>query len=319
VTGRVAAGEEFDPDPVRAGKAEIVGLLYRSTVELVTPRGAIDAVAERLVALVHRLCAVSPAVVVVDDAQWADEASLGVLQTLGRALRQLPLLLVVAARSVPARPEVAAAREALAQAGAFAIELGPLCDVEAAEMARQLIGALPTLPGPVLAEQLTAAGGNPLYLRELIDALVRESRLHLDAEKLELRGRPGDLPATLPAAISSRLGFLSEPAMSALRVAAVLGPSFSAADLGIVTGIRAADIIEVVNEAINAGVLAGSPLGTLTFRHGLVHQTLYEGMSASLRAALHRQAAEKLARAGASAERVAVQLLARVSDDLEVC
>ena len=314
VNGCVAAGEEVDPDPVRAGKAEIVSLLYSSPVELVTPRGAIDAVAERLVALVHRLCAVSPAVIVVDDAQWADEASLGVLLRLTRALRQLPLLLVVAARSVPARPEVKALREALADAGALAIELGPLGDVEAAQMVRQLIGALPALPGPVLAEQLTAAGGNPLYLRELIDALVRESRLNLDAEKVELRGRPSDLPATLPAAIGRRLGFLSEPAMSALRVAAVLGPSFSVADLGIVTGNRATELIEVVNEAISAGVLVESQLWTLTFRHGLVHQTLYEGMPASLRAALHRQAAEKLARAGASAERVAVQLLAAPPD-----
>jgi DNA-binding CsgD family transcriptional regulator len=310
----VAAGQEVDPDPVGAGKAEIVSLLYGSPVELVTPRGAIDAVAERLVALVHRLCAVSPAVIVVDDAQWADEASLGVLLRLTRALRQLPLLLVVAARSVPARAEVKALREAFADAGALAVELGPLGDVEAAQMVRQLIGALPALPGPVLAEQLTAAGGNPLYLRELTDALVRESRLDLDAEKVELRGRPSDLPATLPAAIGRRLGFLSEPAMSALRVAAVLGPSFSVADLGIVTGNRATELIEVVNEAISAGVVAESPPWTLTFRHGLVHQTLYEGMPASLRAALHRQAAEKLARAGASAERVAVQLLAAPPD-----
>jgi hypothetical protein len=48
----------------------------------------------------------------------------------------------------------------------------------------------------------------------------------------------------------------------------------------------------------------------LAFRHGLVHQTLYQGMPASLRAALHSQAAESLARAGVVAERLAGQLLA---------
>jgi DNA-binding CsgD family transcriptional regulator len=61
----------------------------------------------------------------------------------------------------------------------------------------------------------------------------------LDDLTVDLRGDPSDLPASLPAAIGLRLGFLSEPVMSALRVAAVLGPSFSVADLGTVSGQRA--------------------------------------------------------------------------------
>jgi DNA-binding CsgD family transcriptional regulator len=305
--GSFASAEERGPDPVRASKAEISGLLYGRQAELVTPRDAVAAAAERLVTLVHLLCAVAPSILVLDDAQWADEASLGVLLRLGRALHQLPLLLVVAARSLPWRPEVAGLREALTDADAFTIELGPVGSIEAAEIVRQLLGVP---PGPALAEQLTAAGGNPLYLRELIDALVRESRLSLDGEQVELRGQSADLPATLPAAIGRRLRFLSEPTLSGLRVAAVLGPAFSAEELRIVTGQRATELIGVVDEAVSAGVLTESGPKTLAFRHGLVHQTLYEGMPASLRAALHRQAAENLAGAGAQAERVAGQLLA---------
>ena len=305
--GSFASAEESGPEPVRASKAEIAGLLYGRRAELVTPRDAVAAAAERLVTLVHRLCAVAPAILVLDDAQWADAASLGVLLRLGRTLRQLPLLLVVAARSMPWRGEVAGLREALADADAFTIELGPVGTIGAAEMVRQLIGVP---PGPALAEQLTAAGGNPLYLRELIDALVRESRLSLDAEQVELRGHSSDLPATLATAVGHRLRFLSEPTMSGLRVAAVLGPAFSADELRIVTGQRATELIDVVDEAVSAGVLTESGPGTLGFRHGLVHKTLYEGMPASLRAALHRQAAESLAGTGAQAERVAGQLLA---------
>lgn len=306
-SGPVAMAEEPDPDPIRQGRAEIAGLLYGRHADLVTPRDTVAVVAERLVALVHRLCAFAPMVLVLDDAQWADEASLGVLLTLSRALRQLPLLLVVAARSVPARAEVTALREALAEAGASAIELGPISDAAAAEMVRQLIGGT---PGPALAKQLTTAAGNPLYLRELMDALVRESRLNLDAGTVELLGQSADLPRTLPTAIGGRLRFLSEPTIAPLRVAAVLGPVFSVADLGTVIGQRASELIGVVEEAVSAGVLTEAGPGALAFRHALVHQTLYEGMPASLRAALHRQAAEQLARAGARAERVATQLLA---------
>ena len=306
--GALAAAGESDPDPIRAGRAEIVGLLSGGQhAELVTPRDTIAVAAERLVALVHRLCALTPVVLVVDDAQWADVASLGVLVTLTRALGQLPLLVVVAARSVPSRTEVTALRQALAGAGGVSIELGPVSDAETAEMVRQLIGSA---PGPALAGQLAAAAGNPLYLRELIDALVRESRLRLGGELVELRGDPSDLPGTLLAAISRRLGFLPEPVMSALQAGAVLGPVFSVTELTLLTGQRASDLIGVVGEAVTAGVVTDAAGGMLAFRHGLVHQTLYEAMPASMRAALHREAAEHLAAAGAPAERVAGQLLA---------
>jgi DNA-binding CsgD family transcriptional regulator len=305
--GSWASAAEPGPDSVRASKAEIAGLLRGRHAQLVTPRDAVAAAAEQLVALVHRLCAVSPVILVLDDAQWADEASLGVLVRLGRALRQLPLLLVVAARSLPWRAGVAGLREALADADALTFRLGPVGSIESAELVRELFG-VPV--GPALAELLTAAGGNPLYLRELMDALVRESRLSLDVEKVELRGQFSDLPTTLSAAIGRRLRFLSEPTLSGLRVAAVLGPAFSADELRVVTGQRATDLIDVVDEAVSAGVLSESERGALAFRHGLVHQTLYEGMPASLRAALHRQAAENLAGAGAQATRVAGQLLA---------
>jgi DNA-binding CsgD family transcriptional regulator/tetratricopeptide (TPR) repeat protein len=298
---------EDGSDPIMAGRAEIISLLHGGQVELVTPRDAVAMVAERIVVLVHQLCAVSPVILVLDDAQWADGASLGVLARLGKVLRQLPLLLLVAARSVPARAEVGALREVLADAGGQSIDLGPLSSAEASELVQQVVGVP---PGPVLTEQLTAAGGNPLFLRELIDALVRESRLDVDVGTVELRGGSAGLPGTAPAAIGRRLSFLSQETMSALRVAATLGPVFSVADLATVTGHRATELIEVVDEAVSAGVLAESVPGMLAFRHGLVHQALYQGMPASLRGALHRQAARSLAEGGVQAERVAVQLLA---------
>jgi DNA-binding CsgD family transcriptional regulator len=302
---------ESDPDPIGASRAEIISLLHGDRAGLVTPLDPVAAVTERLVALVQRRCAVSPTILVLDDAQWADEASLGVLVALSRALRQLPLLLVIAVRPVPQRVPVHALRDALIVADAVVLELGPVEPVEAAEMVRQLIGVP---PGSTLAAQLSATGGNPLYLRELIDALIRESRLNVSAEEVELMAHSSDLPATLAGAIGRRLGFLSEPTVSALRVAAVLGPTFSVADLGIVTGQRSSDLKEVVGEAVAAGVLTEGASAALAFRHGLVHQTLYDGMPASLRVALHRQAAQTLTAVGAPAERVAVQLLSAQPD-----
>jgi DNA-binding CsgD family transcriptional regulator len=152
------------------------------------------------------------------------------------------------------------------------------------------------------------AAGNPLYVQELVDALVRDERIRVEDGVAELVGG-GESPDSLPAAIGRRLGFLSQRSRSVLGLAAVLGPAFSVADLGVVTGAAATDLVAVVDEAVAAGVLAGSG-DRLVFRHGLIRQALYEGMPVSLRAALHRQAAGQLARAGAPVERVAEQLLA---------
>src|ERR1700733_393635 len=299
--------EESEPDPVRETRAEIANLLYGIRAEILAPLATIALVAEWLVSLVHRLCAISPVILVVDDVQWADQASIGVLARLTRALRQLPLLLVIAARPVPARAEVIALRQALTDGGGLWVDLRPVSASEAAEITRRLIGGL---PGPALAQQLTTAAGNPLYLRELVDALIRESRLRLDAGTADLLGDPSDLPDTLPSAIGLRLGFLSAAAMSALRVAAVLGPAFSVTDLSIVSGQRASELTDVMVEAVKAGVLVDSVPGMLAFRHELIHHTLYSGMPVSLRTAIQRQAAEHLARAGAGSEQVAVQLRA---------
>ena len=61
---------------------------------------------ERLLAEVERLCAESPVVLVTEDLQWADEASLLVWQRLARAVGQLPLLLAGTYRPEPAREQV---------------------------------------------------------------------------------------------------------------------------------------------------------------------------------------------------------------------
>jgi DNA-binding CsgD family transcriptional regulator/tetratricopeptide (TPR) repeat protein len=262
------------------------------------------AMVEQALTVVHKMCADGPVVLVADDLQWADETSLLAWHRLARSVGQLPLLLVGAYRPVPHRGELDSLR-ADALAGRTLIRLGPLPGPAVAEIVTGLAGAP---PGPRLRELAAHAAGNPLYLRELVDALAREAAITVDSGRAEVvGGSTKRAPATLAAAIAGRLGFLSHDATTALRVATLLGPEFSIDDVATVLQSPVTALGGVFAEAEAAGVVAAG--NRLSFRHPLIRQALYEEMPGVLRSALHRHAAQTLAAAGASAERVAAQLL----------
>ena len=72
--------------------------------------------AEQLLALVAEQCAVQPVILVIDDLQWADQASVTLWGRLARSARQMPLLLVGMMRPVPQRDDLLALRRAAGDA-----------------------------------------------------------------------------------------------------------------------------------------------------------------------------------------------------------
>jgi DNA-binding CsgD family transcriptional regulator len=264
--------------------------------------------AERILALVDRLCADRPLIFVAEDLQWADEMSVLVWQRLSRAALQVPLLVVGSLRPAPIRDDLAQLRGGVAARGGQVVTLEPLASAEVTDLVGRVIGGR---PGRGLARLAERAGGNPLYARELADALIRGERVEVSAGVAELTGSAAEVrvPVSLAGVIRARLASLGEDALAVFRWAAVLGQEFSVTDLEVVTGRDASDLIEVVQEATAAGVVAEAGQ-RLRFRHGLIRQVLYEGMPAALRSALHLQAARALAEASAAPERVAAQLAA---------
>ncbi|MFD0490281.1 ATP-binding protein [Saccharopolyspora spinosporotrichia] len=286
------------PDPKRRAIRELLSAPHADPVASAT---------ERLLTLVHGICTTAPAIVVLDDIQWADEASLLVWHQLARMTRDLPLLLVAAGSPAPRRAEIAKLRHGKAAEHASVIALKPLDAPATAEFAADLLDADAT--GPSLRLALEAAAGNPAYIREMVDVFSSGGHLTRSPDTAELTSEPSMLPESLAAAVSERLRFLSSDALESLRVGALLGPAFSAGDLSAVSGRPALELLAIVEEAVTCGFLLES--GTrLEFRHSLVRRALLDGIPAALRPALHYQAARALATSGARIEHVAEQLLA---------
>ncbi len=275
--------------------------------ELAADRGAdvSAALAEQLLALVAEQCAAVPTILVLDDLQWADRASVTLWGRLARSAGQAPLLLVGMMRPVPQREDLLALRRAVDDAAR--LQLTGLTEAAVSELVAALAGGNPDSKLMRLAD---GAAGNPLYVTELVAALARSSRLTItDAGAAELTSGPA--PSSLSAAIADRLGFVSGPVREVMRAAALLGVDFAVPDLATVLGRGVADLIPSVDEACAAGVLAESG-NVLGFRHPVIRAALYDEIPAPVRAAWHRDAARALTEAGAPADRVARQLLSAV-------
>jgi DNA-binding CsgD family transcriptional regulator/tetratricopeptide (TPR) repeat protein len=293
--------DAFQPDTAADGtRLTTIGRLLRgeggNTVDP-TPVAA-----EQMFVLVTELCTAAPTVLVIDDLQWADLATISVWERLARSVDRLRLLLIGISRPVPERAEILTMRRAVGPRGV--IRLGRLADDAVTDLVANLSNGQ---PGNGLLRIATGAAGNPLYLTELVAALTRAHRIEVsDIGVAEVASGPA--PQSLLGAIADRLDFLTPDVRKVLQAAALLGIDFLVADLAVVRHCRVADLVLPVDEAITAGVLVENG-ERLSFRHPLIRAALYEEISAPVRSAWHRDAARALVQAGTPVHRVARQLL----------
>jgi DNA-binding SARP family transcriptional activator/tetratricopeptide (TPR) repeat protein len=223
----------------------------------------------------------APVVVAIDDLQWIDEASAGLLHYLARQAAP-PLLLACAARQGELADSPAALRlvRSLGREGALRrLELGPLDQAETAELAFSVTpGAAAADVEKVFAE----SRGNPLFALEVAAALASGE---------------GALAGSLGGMIRDRLARLGSPARDLLPWAAALGREFAADRLTGVTGMPPADLISGLAELERHGILRAATTGpeAFDFGHDLIRQAAYQQVSAPRRRLVHRQIARSLA------------------------
>ena len=287
-------------DPARRRVAEITST---PTVQAVGDAGLRFRVIDAMVELVEDRARRSPVLLAVEDLHWADPSTVLALDAVTRRLKDLPLMLVTTLRPVPRPSPVHRLLENSAARGAVRIVLGPLDDAAVAELAAQAAGVP---PAPSLARALAGAGGNPLFVTELIGALIQEGAIRDVDGRAE--AREASLPPSLRLVILRQLSPLSNEVLDVLRVASVLGSPFSMPDLCAVLDRKPSDLMTVLSAALSAKVLAEAG-DRMAFRHELVREALYLDLPETSRIALHRQVGEALAATGAAAVVVARHLI----------
>ena len=217
---------------------------------------------------------------VVDDLQWADDASQQMLDAI-RALRR-PIFVLIATREISG--------EVLTAAPMTTLELAPLSLAEAAPtIAHLLPGADPF----IISEIHRYAGGNPLFIEELCHSAAAKG------EKLPLENRQGGA-AWLNALIESRVARLPPAQAEIVRAAAVIGNVFPAWLLARITG-RDEDEPLVRALAEQDLLFPSEQAGTLRFKHGITRDVVYHAVGLHQRKAMHLAVATALTAHGTQA------------------
>ena len=293
------------PDPRRAAIGELLaagGDGARDPITVTSDPGLRFRVVDALADLVEELALPGPLVIGVDDLQWADPSSLLTLSALSRRVEYLPVGLIACFRPSPRPPELDRLAASLASAGGRLLSLGGLTEQAVTDLVTDAVAAM---PGRGLLAGIAGAAGNPLFVTEMLAALAQEGLIETSGGRAEVA--QVILPPTLRLTILRRLSFLPDDTLHALRAASILGSSFTITDLSVTMARPALELFQVLAEAIMARVLEDDG-ARLRFRHDLIRDAIYEDLPAAIRRGLHREAGQRLARAGAPSLQVAEHL-----------
>jgi DNA-binding SARP family transcriptional activator len=253
----------------------------------------------------------APVLLLVEDVHWADSGTLALLQQLTRHARPVRLLTVLTYRDAEAQLDDARALQALLielnrERAAEQMTLTRLSREQTGHLLANML-ASPEAISPEFLDSLYAeTEGNPFFTEEVCKALIEQGQLYFAGgywRRPEMQAIA--IPATVRAAILSRVGKLPAVAQEALRLAAVFGREFEFDPLNaasddeetLITALEQAEQAQLLSETRRAGRVLFS------FAHALIPFTLRQSVSGLRLQRLHR--------------RVALALEALRPDDLE--
>ncbi|MEU9298529.1 AAA family ATPase [Streptomyces sp. NPDC048266] len=246
-----------------------------------------------------------PLMLIIDDLQWCDVASLRYLAYLLPRIEGLGVLVAVSLRTGEKVVDPQLLQHIIADPTVTVVRPGPLSRTATQELLGQI---LPSQADPAFSVAChRVSGGNPLLLRELARTLISEglSPVASHAEKVA-----AVVPRAVARLMTVRMASIPQSTVDLVEAVAVLGdgaaPAIAAALAGqdITTALRGVATLEHQEILHSSG-----ELGELTFVHPLMQTVIYDGIKPSKRAIEHYHAAILLASTGADLERIAAHLL----------
>ncbi|MBM2618518.1 AAA family ATPase [Actinoplanes sp. LDG1-06] len=288
----VGALLEAVPAESRAGwRAGELSRLFEPPAQAALPdRGVQFRMFERVAGLLAHLSGRRPVVLLLDDLQWADEASLHLVAHL--AVRLPGGTAVVGALRDRAPAPGSELSRMLAVAGRVPghrrVQLGPLSLDEVAALVQRETGAA---PGAGAARRIhTRTAGNPFFVRELSRLLTGDGTLTEDAAR-----QPG-VPSAVRDVVRDRIAGLDPPARDLLQVAAIIGRDVSLALLARAAGLNAQAVLDLLEPLTALGLVGNRPGDpyAIRFTHDLVRESVAESTPRSVAARLHLSVADAL-------------------------
>ncbi|GGK87677.1 hypothetical protein Sme01_49070 [Sphaerisporangium melleum] len=245
---------------------------------------------EAAVDAIGQAAAQRPLVLVIDDLQWADIAS---LHLFGHLAARLPggTVIVGGLRDRAPVPGEALARTLAAASrvpGHYRIRLGPLGPAEVAELVRRETGLT---PGQGAVRTICArTAGNPFFVRELARLFADSGVVTEDAVAR------AEVPSTVRDVVCARMTALDDHARDLLQIAALIGRDV---DLGLLAGVAGVDVQSCLDrlEPVEAlGLLGPAPGDPFSFRfsHDLVRESVCRTMPPGRARRLHLRVADAL-------------------------
>jgi len=243
-----------------------------------------------------------PLVLVLDDVQWAGAPELLLLKHIVRSTEPMRLLVIGTYRDSDlsrSHPLTAVLADLRRETGVERVSLQGLDDAAvetlvAAVARHELDDALIAFAHAIRRE----TEGNPFFIGEVIRHLVESGALFEAGGRWTYRGEIAGLgiPEGVREVIGRRLGRLSEATSRMLGLAAVIGRQFDVPLLAKIAETSEDAVLDALDEATAAALVSEvrSSAAQFAFRHALIRTTLYEELSATRRARLHRRVGEAL-------------------------
>jgi DNA-binding SARP family transcriptional activator len=275
----------------------------RSVFDLAAdPSDGSVAVLHGLYAVTAQLAAEGPLLLAVDNLQWADAPSLRYLAYLAGRLSGLPAMIAATLRTGEDDETADLIAELAWDTDTLLLRPDPLTEDASRELVEHAY-AQPVAPLFVAACHRTT-GGNPLLLRQLLQALVTAG-VKPDASHAQAVLAVGS--RAVSSQVLLRLRRLPEPCRRVARTVAVLGETAHLSHVAALAGLPESDTAAAVATLTRGEMLRDDRL--LGFVHPIIAEAIYRDLSAVERGLEHERAAGLLLAHGASAEQVAAHLL----------